>query len=50
MEKLSIDVHAKVGSDWQDLGLSREVPLNILNFHESQATESMESEVTPPLS
>ena len=30
-DKLTIDVHAKVGDTWQDLGLSCEVPLIILN-------------------
>ena len=50
VDKLTIDVHAKDGSKWQDLGLSRQIPLDILNFHESQATETMDSDSSAPLS
>ena len=46
-DKLSIDVHAKVGNNWQDLGLSQQIPLDILNFHESQVTENMDSDEPP---
>ena len=31
VDKLTIDVHAKVGDSWVDLGLACEVPLMILN-------------------
>ena len=50
VDKLTIDVHAKDGSNWLDLGLSRDIPLNILNFHEAQEAESMDEEETAPLS
>ena len=50
VDKLTIDVHAKDGSNWRDLGLSRDIPLNILNFHEAQEAESMDEEETAPLS
>ena len=49
-DKLTIDVHAKEGKDWRDLGLSRDIPFNILNFHESQASENMDSDESAPLS
>ena len=50
VDKLTIDVHAKDGSKWQDLGLARPIPLDILSFHESQATETMDSDSSAPLS
>ena len=49
-DKLTIDVHAREGKDWRDLGLSRDIPFNILNFHESQASENMDSDKSAPLS
>jgi len=31
VDKLSIDVHAKVGAEWKDLGMTTKIPLNILD-------------------
>ena len=31
-DKLTIDVHAKDKDIWRDLGLSREIPLDILDY------------------
>ena len=50
VDKLTIDVHAKDGANWLDLGLSRDIPLNILNFHEAQEADIMDAEETAPLS
>ena len=47
-DKLTIDVHAKVGESWVDLGLSCEVPLMILNpdtpLLDAATLEAMEQE------
>ena len=32
MDKLTIDVHAKDKDIWRDLGLSRQIPLDILDY------------------
>ena len=44
VDKLTINVHAKDDSNWQDLGLSQQIPLDILSFHKSQVTENMDSD------
>ena len=48
-DKLTIDVHAKVGESWVDLGLSCEVPLMILNpdtpLLDAATLEAMEQEL-----
>ena len=50
VDKLTIDVHAKNGKEWRDLGLACEIPLNILSFQESQVTENMDSDEIAPVS
>ena len=52
VEKLNIDVHAKIGQEWKDLAMSTKIPLNILdsvysfNMKESQSrSENMDEDV-----
>ena len=49
IDKLTIDVHAKVDNQWQDLNLSCNIPTTILdNF--TDALDSMDEGETAPLS
>ena len=54
VDNLTIDVHAKIGKDWKDLGLSCNVPLNILDREEALSyntiPETMDESDAPPLS